>query len=240
MLFRSTITNSGTSEVTITPISPLDDNTTYTITLDGVADLNGNSLPTYSNIKFTTATNYSIDLNANGSGWNLISLPVVPSNTAIATVLGSASSVIDAVWTYDPTNLNAVDGWLVYTGNPSTSNLDKMTAGFGYWMSVTDNANLSGSGALLIAGPTSPPSRSLQSGWNLIGYYQLPNENNSTPVNAFASIGAPRIGYTGLWGFTNITGSPKLVNSLDTILPGDGFWISLPSAKPYTPSNLSE
>jgi len=227
-----TISNSGTSVATITPNNPLADNTTYTITLDGVADLNGNLLPTYSNIKFTTATIYSINLNANGSGWNLISLPVVPSNTAIATVLGSASSVIDAVWTYDPTNPNAVDGWLVYTGNPSTSNLDKMTAGFGYWMSITDDANLSGSGTLLIAGPTPPPSRSLQSGWNLIGYYQLPNEDESTSEDAFVSLGGS---YTGLWGFDNTTGFFK---SVDTILPGDAFWISLPSAKTYTPSNL--
>jgi len=227
-----TITNSGTSVVTITPNNPLANNTTYTITLNGVADINGNPLPTYSDIKFTTATNYSIDLNANGSGWNLISLPVIPSNTAIATVLGDAADDIDAVWTYDPTNLNAVDGWLVYTGNPSTSNLDKMTAGFGYWISVTDNANLSGSGTLLIAGSTPPPSRSLQSGWNLIGYYQLPNENDSTPDNAFMSLGGS---YTGLWGFDNATGFFK---SVTTILPGDGFWISLPSAKVYTPSNL--
>jgi len=228
-----TITNSGTSVVTITPNDPLADNTTYTITLNGVADVNDLPLPTYSNIKFTTATNYSINLNANASGWNLISLPVVPSNTAISAVLGSAVDNIAAVWTYDPTNPNAVNGWLVYVpGNSGTNNLDIMTAGFGYWVSVTDNANLAGSGTLLIAGPTSPPSRSLQNGWNLIGYYQLPNENSSTPVNAFASLGGS---YTGLWGFDNATGFFK---SVTEILPGDAFWISLPSAKPYTPSNL--
>ena len=232
-----TISNSGTSVVTITPNNPLEDNTTYTITLNGVADLNGNSLPLYDDIKFTTATNYSVELNNNGSGWNLISLPVVPSNTAIATVLGDAADDIDAVWTYDPTNPNAVNGWLVFVpGNPEgTNNLTLMTTGFGYWVSVTGNANLSGSGTLLIAGPTPPPSRALQTGWNLIGYYQLPNEDNSTPVSAFASIGAPGVGYNGLWGFDNTTG---FFNSVTTINPGDAFWISLPSVKTYTPSNL--
>lgn len=232
-----TISNSGTSVVTITPNNPLADNTTYTITLADAADINGNPLPTYGNIKFTTATNYSINLNANASGWNLISLPVVPSNTAIATVLGSAVDDIDAVWTYDPANPNAVNGWLVFVpGNPEgTNNLTLMTTGFGYWVSVTDNANLSGAGTLLIAGPTPPPSRSLQTGWNLIGYYQLPNENNSIPVSAFASIGAPGVGYNGLWGFDNTTGS---FNSVTTINPGDAFWISLPSVKTYTPSNI--
>lgn len=230
-----TIANSGTSVVTITSNSPLADNTTYTITLNGVADINGNPLPTYSNIKFTTATTYTVNLNANASGWNLISLPVIPSNTAIATVLGSAINNIDAVWTYDPTNPNAVDGWLVFVpSNPSgTNNLDRMTTGFGYWVSVTGNTNLSGSGTLLIAGPTPPPSRSLQTGWNLIGYYQLPNEDSSIPANAFASLG--NYSYTGLWGFDNTTG---FFNSVTTINPGDAFWISLPSAKIYTPSNI--
>jgi trimeric autotransporter adhesin len=237
-----TISNSGTSVVTITPNNTLADNTTYTITLAGVADINGNPLPTYSNIKFTTATNYSINLNANGSGWNLISLPVVPSNTAIATVLGSAADDIDAVWTYDPTNPNAVNGWLVFVpGNPEgTNNLTLMTTGFGYWVSVTGNANLSGSGTLLIPGNTSLPSRKLQTGWNLIGYYQLPNENTSTPVNAFASIGAPGVGYNGLWGFDNTTG---FFNSVTAINPGDAFWIALPSTNPnaqYFPSNILE
>ena len=231
------ISNSGTSVVTITPNNPLEDNTTYTITLNGAEDVNGNSLPTYSNIKFTTATNYSVELNNNGSGWNLISLPVVPSNTAIATGLGEAADDIDAVWTYDPTNPNAVNGWLVFVPRhpQGTNNLTLMTTGFGYWVSVTGNANLSGSGTLLIAGPTPPPSRALQTGWNLIGYYQLPNEDNSTPVSAFASIGAPGVGYNGLWGFDNTTG---FFNSVTTINPGDAFWISLPSVKTYTPSNL--
>lgn len=234
-----TIINSGTSVVTITPNNPLADNTTYTITLDGVADINGNPLATYSNIKFTTATIYSINLNANASGWNLISLPVVPSNTAIATVLGGAVDNIDAVWTYDPTNPNAVNGWLVFVpGNPEgTNNLTLMTTGFGYWVSVTGNANLSGSGTLLIAGSTSLPSRNLVESWNLVGYYQLPNEDDSTHVNAFASIGAPGVGYKGLWGFDNTTGFFKEVT---TILPGDGFWILLPSAKAYAPSNIFE
>ena len=229
-----TISNSGTSVVTITPNDPLEDNTTYTVTLNGVEDVNGNSLPLYDDIKFTTATNYSIDLSANASGWNLISLPVVPSNTAIAAVLGGATDDIDAVWTYDPLNPNAVDGWLVFVpGNPEgTNNLTLMTTGFGYWVSVTGNANLSGSGTFLIAGPTSPPSRALQAGWNLIGYYQLPNEDESVPEDAFISLGGS---YTGLWGFDNTTGFFK---SVTTILPGDAFWISLTSDKIYTPSNL--
>ena len=224
------ITNSGTTVATITPNSSLSNNTTYTITLSGVADLAGNVLPEYGNIKFTTATTYSIALNTNSGGWNLISLPVIPTSTAIDEVLGGAANNIDAVWTYDPTAPNAINGWLVYTGAPNTSNLDMMTAGLGYWISVTGNANLSGSGTLLIAGHTLPPSRSLEAGWNLVGYYQLPGESNSTPAKAFASLQS----WSGLWGFNNTTG---IFNSVTAINPGDAFWISLTSDKIYTPSN---
>lgn len=235
-----TITNSGTSIVTITPNNPLADNTTYTITLNGVADLNGNLLPTYSNIKFTTATNYSINLNANGSGWNLISLPVVPSNTAIATVLGDAADDIHAVWTYDPTNINANainGGWFVYNPDASLSSLSTMTAGHGYWISVISDTVINGSGSLLIAGPTTPPSVSLATGWNLVGYYQIPGESSSNMTNAFKSIGTAGTGYTSLFGFNNATGASTNVG---TILPGDAFWISVSpnGGKDYTPSNL--
>ena len=108
-----------------------------------------------------------------------------------------------------------------------------MTTGFGYWISVSGNTNISGLGTLLLAGPTAPPSRSLEAGWNLIGYYQLPNENNSNATDAFATYGGSS--YTGLWGFDNTTGS---FESVTTINPGDAFWISLPDAKIYTPSNI--
>ena len=232
-----TIANSGTSVVTITPTNPLADNTTYTVTLTtGVTDIAGNHLAnSYSGIKFTTETAYSIPLNANASGWNLISLPVVPSDNHIASVLGSAESKVNSVWTYDPTDPNAVSGWLVFSPSSpaSVSNLNLMTTGFGYWVSVSGDTNISGLGTLLVAGPTAPPSRSLEAGWNLIGYYQLPNESNSTAGDAFKSLGSSA--YTGLWGFDNTTGSFK---SVTTINPGDAFWISLPGAKIYTPSNI--
>ncbi|MFA5158741.1 MAG: Ig-like domain-containing protein, partial [Patescibacteria group bacterium] len=226
----------GTDVITINPINPLESNTSYTITLSGVTDLAGNAMADYSNVKFTTATHYNVPLYSNVGGWNLISLPVVPNDKTTSVVLGAASQNIDAVWSFDPTNPNADEsGWLMYSPNDpeGTRNLDQMTTGYGYWVSVTANTNISGWGSLLTAGPTVPPSRDLNSGWNLIGYYQIPGEDNSTPANAFSSLGG---NYTGLWGFDNNGGVFKSL--IDTILPGDAFWISLPAAKTYSPSNI--
>jgi hypothetical protein len=232
------ISGSETDSITLTTDDSLDSNTTYTATVTtDVTDLAGNNLEEEYEWSFTTATLYDISLVSDKGGWNLISLPIVPNDTDISTVLGDAEDDIDVVWTYDPDNINADDsGWLVYNGDSETSNLDKMTAGYGYWMSVTSDTNISGSGGLLTAGPTTPPSRNLINGWNLIGYYQIPGEDSSTKEEAFSSIGTAGVDYTSLWGFDNDNGG---FESVDTINPGDAFWISLPEEKSYTPSNLS-
>ncbi len=231
------IGGNGTNVITLTPDSILDSNTVYTMTVTTTAtDEVGNAVVGY-DWQFTTATLYDIALNASSGGWNLISLPVVPNVMNISTVLGDAESDIQVVWAYDPTHPNADPdtGWLVYTpGNPEgTNNLDNITAGYGYWISVTSNTNISGSGSLLSVGPILPPSRSLSAGWNLVGYYQIPGEAESNSAKAFSSLGDS---YTSLWGFNNSTGQFK--STVDPILPGDAFWVSLPSVKVYTPSNL--
>jgi hypothetical protein len=187
-----TISGSGTNVITLTPTSAWDDNTIYTVTVTtNVADVNGVNLEDEEEWNFTTATSYRIGLNADAGGWNLISLPVVPTNKNIGVVLSGIESSVAAVWTYDPLNPNAVNGWLVYVpGNPEgTNNLDIMTAGHGYWISATSDATIGGSGSLLTVGPTTPPSRNLSTGWNLIGYYQIPGEESSQPNTAFASLG---------------------------------------------------
>lgn len=230
-----TVQNSGTDVITISPDTALESNTNYTVTLSGVVDLAGNVMADYDDISFTTATFYDIPLYSAAGGWNLISLPVVPNETNISTVLGDAASDINEVWAYAPNHANADDsGWLMYApGDPEeTNNLDIMTTGYGYWISTTNNTNIQGWGSLLTAGPTVPPSRTLNSGWNLVGYYQIPGETSSTPSQAFASLQSD---YTGLWGYDNAGGVFK--STVSTILPGDAFWISLTESKEYTPSN---
>lgn len=230
------ISGSGTNTITLTPTSAWDNNTIYRATVtSNVSDVNGIQSVEYLSWSFTTATSYNVALNSGAGGWNLVSLPVVPTNKNIDAVLGNAKNNISAVWTYDPSNPNAVNGWLVYApGNPAgTNNLDSMTAGYGYWINATTNTAITGSGSLLATGPTAPPSRNLSAGWNLIGYYQIPGESQSTPSAAFKSLDDS---YTGLWGFENLSGAFK--SSVASLLPGDAFWISLPSSKVYTPSNV--
>jgi parallel beta-helix repeat protein len=237
-----TIGGNGTNTITLSGLA-LESNTVYTVTVTSdVEDLAGNPIAGAYSWSFTTATLYSISLNADSGGWNLISLPIVPTSTNISTVLGGASSAINAVWTYDPTNVNANaenGGWFVYYPNNEelSSSLSTMTAGYGYWISVTSDTTISGSGSLLTKGPTTPPSVDLADGWNLVGYYQIPGESSSNMTDAFKSIGTAGAGYTSLFGFNNASGTST---NVDVILPGDGFWISVSptGGKNYTPSNL--
>jgi len=237
------LSGSGSDTITISSVITLADNTPYTITLStNITDEVGNPLAEIYSWQFTITTTYEIQLYTNDEGWNLISLPVVPNNTSIENVLGGASTNIDAVWTYAPNGPSVDDsGWFVYKPlNPlGTNNLDTMTSGYGYWVSVLNNTSISGWGSLFTAGPTVPPSRTLSPGWNMIGYYQLPGTDYSTPSAAFSSlknVSGERY-WTSLWGFNNESG---VFNSVSNISPGDAFWMSLRpdnSEYFYTPGN---
>jgi len=239
-----TISGSETDTIILTPTSVWNNNSEYVVTVTtGVTDMSTDS-PVSMEAKyswaFTAITSYNLELNADAGGWNLISLPVTPANKNISAVLGDVESSIESVWTYDPTNPNADSngGWLVYNPgetNVDINNLDVMTAGYGYWVNTTADVNIIGSGSLMTAGPITPPSRNLVSGWNLVGYYQIPGEESSNVSSVFRSLGGAEE-MQGLLGFDNSTG--KFDWTVETILPGDAFWVALPDAKVYTPSNL--
>jgi hypothetical protein len=219
-----------TKTATIDPVSSLANNTTYTITLTGVTDTAGNPLEekTWS---FTTSGSYNIQLT---KGWNLISLPVVPTSKNIASVLGSAASGIQTVWAYDA----ATGQWSVYhPDNSDTSDLTSMTAGYGYWINYISDAgaNLTGAGNLFLEGNNTPPSRKLKEGWNLIGYYQRPDTTDVSASNALKN------NLDGYWkilvGYDNTSKQITFLTGNDQLKPGQGFWVWLNADKSYTVGN---
>ena len=65
------------------------------------------------------------------SGWNLVSLPVQPANTAIASVLSGISGSYEVVWAYPNQT------WQVYDPiDTAGSTLTSMQAGMGYWVKM--------------------------------------------------------------------------------------------------------
>ena len=101
---------------------------------------------------------YSADINLN-TGWNLISLNNQPTDTDISSVLSSISGKYVSVWAY-------IDGgWKVYDPeNPGFSDLTTMEVGRGYWINMSEFANLP------VLGIAPSNSLDLSSGWNLVGY----------------------------------------------------------------------
>ena len=71
------------------------------------------------------------------TGWNLISLPLVPSNTAIRNLLAGliAGHNLTIVWSYQG------GVWKSFTP-PATGTLKTMQDGFGYWIYVTHPGTL--------------------------------------------------------------------------------------------------
>ncbi|MFA5172878.1 MAG: YDG domain-containing protein [Candidatus Paceibacterota bacterium] len=215
--------------LTINPVATLLNNSTYEVRITtGVTDEAGNNLASEETWSFTTSGSYSFTLSKGTKGWNLVSLGVVPNDTNIDAVLGSAKSNIESVWTYDPVNYSLNGGWKVYNPAESgTSSLLNMTAGYGYWISYkgTEAATVSGPGNLVLEGNNVPPSRTLQAGWNLIGYYQ---KENTTSVLASLALKHNLDDYwTMLLGYNNTTKQMTSLTGDNLLNPGEGYWVLL-------------
>ena len=117
-----------------------------------------------------TPDSYTIEL---GKGWNLISLPLIPVDNCIISVLdGICGTEVEIVWTY------YADTWTHFIpgiGGP----LELMEDGKGYWIRVNALGYLDISGFSLLSGsaglpsgtpPQLPPSYIVEEGWNLIGF----------------------------------------------------------------------
>lgn len=165
---------------------------------------------------------FSIDL---VQGLNLISLPVTPADTSIDAVLGSAP--VEAVWSYDS---ESSQQWRVYYPDaPELSNLTALEPGYGYWVRAYEAGVINGEGTAATPGAQAPPSRTLEAGWQLVGYYQ-PSASATGSVSvdtAFASIGTAGVDYTSLLAYDAALG---IFTSPLSVSPGQAFWMFLQEA----------
>ena len=153
--------------------------------------------------------------------WNLISVPFVLQDSNIVKVFKEVEDEIDSVWTFD-----AFTGqWYVYRpSSPGTSNLDSVDSGMGYWVLALDE-NVLAIGGALFSPITTPPSRSLKAGWNLIGYYGTDVLHSHPEAAKY---------YDGPDGHGRVAGCSLL--SLKTSLTDLG-WTSLETYwEPYNPN----
>ena len=150
------------------------------------------------------------------SGWNLISLPLQPFNTAIASVLSGIKGSCEVVWAYPDQT------WKVYDPNdPDGTTLTTMEAGKGYWLKMTAPKTLS------VSGTAPPSSLPLAQGWNLVGYDGASCTASSTPLSSIGSALQVSWGYGAQgWQFYDPTATAK-ENTLTNLCPGAGYWVEV-------------
>ena len=164
---------------------------------------------------FGDSTSATIPLVA---GWNLISLPLIPVNTAIGKVLNDliVTRNFTIVWSYQG------GVWKSFTP-PATGTLTTMQDGFGYWIYVTDPFTFKLLG-YVIAPASAPPSYSLSAGWNLVGFKPQPTIGPGT-VGTYLTSVTGDYSTNNVWLYDNPTATWIRATGSTPIPVGEALWV---------------
>ena len=152
-------------------------------------------------------------------GWNLISCPLIQSETNLDTVLNSIKGSYDAVQLYSRTD--TLDHWKHnHTLKPSNLNdLDDLDHTMGFWIHITQTKGL----LFEYYGfqPTSNQTITLYPGWNLVGYPSLANYNRTEGLNNL-TFGTH---IDSIWIYDAAIQKWKELGPSDYFEIGQGYWI---------------
>jgi hypothetical protein len=159
---------------------------------------------------------YTIQLH---SGWNLISIPLVPEDTNIDSVFSSMAGNYSIVWTTTSTG-----GWK--SSNQTFGKLTEITVDKGYliYMTAPDT--------LVIEG-TKPDTTTIDlvNGWNLVGY---PSRTTRSITDVLSGVS-----YDVVWTTTSTGGwksSNQAFGKLTDMSPGKGYTVYAQTSGSYTVS----
>jgi hypothetical protein len=163
----------------------------------------------------TSLTTFDISLD---SGWNLTSLPLIPSDTDIEDVLSGVWANFVKANAYDP-----VTGPSSYIKDGPPPSLTEMTTGLGYWVYMNAPDTLTIEGQFQPEPPALPKSYEVKVGWNLIGFHSTGQMTAGDYLSALVSAsGVPT--WSKMWGFD---GSWTAVASSGMMVPGYGYWLAV-------------
>ncbi len=153
-------------------------------------------------------------------GWNLISLPLYPEDTATLSVLDPILGSFNSVWTYN----SFTESWSRYIVNgPDASNdLTRMKPGIGYWINMTREETLEITGYEITY-----TKIHLRVGWNHVGYNSLISQPVEAALSSIYGICHSISTYdspTKSW-LNYAIDSPDFFNNLDRLEKGQGYWI---------------
>jgi uncharacterized repeat protein (TIGR01451 family) len=163
-------------------------------------------------------------------GWNLISLPQIPTHFLPAIFGGEDGNMtaffegisLDAVWGYVDADASCATAqtWLQW---PATSNvLEQVSDGWGYWINATaggQTLTFDGVDVLMEPSPGVPPSYNVCEGWNLIGV------KSTAPIAAGDYLNSLGTTVSKIYGFAG--GAWSILTSADMLQPGFGYWVAV-------------
>jgi len=147
-------------------------------------------------------------------GWNLMSLPLIPLDSAINVVLAGIMDDVKSVWYWS-------GRWYSFVPD-GPSDLTSMRDGKAYWINMETARTLNLAGRKMPEGAQLPPTYDVVAGWNMVGF-KCTVANNVTAKDYLYGTNYVRIyGYkTGTWFL--IPGpdynNPKME-------PGLGYWVA--------------
>jgi hypothetical protein len=189
---------------------------------------NANALATHE-LTYIPGTGTSAVIYLN-TGWNLISLPLIPTNTAIATVLAGITPTgkVISVWYYNPLGATTALKWPSYVPGGPTPDLTTMEDGKGYLINMSAPATLVVSGTVLPVGSlTLPPTYDVSIGYNLIGFKSLTEMDNGDYLAPLSYRLPIYWKEAGVWEL--------LTTTAEHMNPGFGYWVYFNAAGTITP-----
>jgi len=156
-------------------------------------------------------------------GWNLVSVPLIQTNTSVTAVLASITGQYDMVQYYDV--LDTTDHWKTYATfkPPVLNDLNMLNHKMGFWIHTTSAC------VLTVNGPI-PPATWIQlfAGTNMVGYPTL--TTGVTVATALAGTGYDKVEVCDL-------GQPyNLIEVPDTYVmkAGEGYLVHVPADTLWT------
>jgi hypothetical protein len=156
-------------------------------------------------------------------GWNIISLPLQPVESAVDKLISSISGKVDAIYGFN----SATQSYQTYIPGESSNDLLSAEAGRGYWVYMNDAATIT------YTGTASPKSYKLSSGWNLAGF------NSTTPLTTSEAVKSLGTSLQAVYGFDASTQTyrafiPSESSDLNQLEPGRGYWVYVDQAATWT------
>lgn len=155
-------------------------------------------------------------------GWNLVSLPIVPSSTDPSVVFSSIAGNLAIAYAWDA----QAGAWQTYDPAlpPQFNTMTVVNERMGLWVHMTDADTLEVPGAF--PDTTTIP---LYAGWNAVGFPASASRDPAAALSAIADKVAVVLGYDPAdpedpWKRYS-PGGPSFANDLEALEPGKGYWI---------------